>query len=882
MIDVRRRFRDAKNAACAAASAELMAEHLQHPQQQQQQQQQLAPAPPPPQSQASVKQLLVPPSLLLPEHAAAMEASLPPGLLPQGWQQYKTWNQLEVMMCWAGWELNPSELRKQFRELRQTACDSTVVALAQAVEEHDDDEQLQYMAHNTDSDMLRSSSSGSLPGQEQQQHQQHLGKRVSNSSLLNAEAPSWEPGQAAAEQTQPLLPSQQQQQQQPRKHYLLQPYMLLPEFADAMEEMLPVGLLPEGWREYRKWRDVYSAISWVGYGSECPVNRNLYKQFKVALQFASDGSVVAKLAQQNAAGGTGVYSSGGGAAEAADAAAAALSTGHEQQQPQQQTVNGEAAPAAALTSHGSGGPAASALAADVQTAPGDVVTAPDTVAVPSGPSPFRRPSMPPHLQPNYQQQQQLPGLYPAGPVLEQQQQQPAGGYPQLASMVPAYPSAAGPALPGPAAQSVATVNSIRPATLPEHYAQQLQVEFADVLPSDWREFSSWRSLEAKLRLVNADKEQEFVRRREAFQQQAVQELLAGQQAAAQAAMPGPVASAVVPAAGPLWPPGAPAAAGPVPLRHLLPVPGAALSGLQPGPAAVEAPFSPPATAKAPYLWPADGHSAGAAAESAVLHEQQQQHEQQWQQQTAGQWASRAQNGLAAAEKASNGSMHNDWHAAGDQGMAAGSFAGHSAQGHPGTAWPLDMDAVAEDVWPAEKFSRTAPAEKRWGPEHDEAAEAAAALAVAEAAEAAEAEAVRQAAARASAAAHSRSRVGQAAGVIRAGANGSGPAGSSSSSSKRFMFLGAPVCVKCGEVGHQSNRCTVAYCDLCKAHGHDPGACRQACKKCGRVHKAYEDGQNHCRCVIASCAEQDCVWMVLLLLLLHTCMCELRLGNPGHG
>jgi hypothetical protein len=97
-----------------------------------------------------------------------------------------------------------------------------------------------------------------------------------------------------------------------------------------------------------------------------------------------------------------------------------------------------------------------------------------------------------------------------------------------------------------------------------------------------------------------------------------------------------------------------------------------------------------------------------------------------------------------------------------------------------------------------------------------------------------------------------------------------------------MFLGAPVCVKCGEVGHQSNRCTVAYCDLCKAHGHDPGACRQACKKCGRVHKAYEDGQNHCRCVIASCAEQDCVWMVLLLLLLHTCMCELRLGNPGHG
>eukprot|EP00775_Hariotina_reticulata_P010915 gene10915-11070_t len=208
----------------------------------------------------------VPPNQL-PDHIVAqMEASLPPGLLPDDWASYSSWGKVDDLLRPFKGKVHRSttftEIRRRFREAKHAAC------------------------------------------------------------------------AAAAAELVPDLSQHPQQQQ------------------------------------YRKWRDVQSAISWVGHGGEVA---DLFKQFRLAQQFASDGSVVTQLAQHNVADG----------------------------------------------------------------------------------------------------------------------------------MVPPYPpGVAAPAFPAPAAQPVPTLNSIRPATLPEQYAQQLQAEFEDVLPSDWREFSSWRSLEAKVQLVN--------------------------------------------------------------------------------------------------------------------------------------------------------------------------------------------------------------------------------------------------------------------------------------------------------------------------------------------------------------------------------------------
>eukprot|EP00775_Hariotina_reticulata_P010914 gene10914-11069_t len=63
--------------------------------------------------------------------AAAMEAALPPGMLPPGWQTYNKWSELEAQISWVGWVGGPAEARRCFKEARSAACRGSVQALVQ-------------------------------------------------------------------------------------------------------------------------------------------------------------------------------------------------------------------------------------------------------------------------------------------------------------------------------------------------------------------------------------------------------------------------------------------------------------------------------------------------------------------------------------------------------------------------------------------------------------------------------------------------------------------------------------------------------------------------------------------------------------------------------
>jgi len=77
-------------------------------------------------------QELLPLKLLLPQHAADLEAALPAGMLPQDWASFPTWHELEQAMHWVVKGMTRTQPRKVYQAAKLRAQEASAAVLGPA------------------------------------------------------------------------------------------------------------------------------------------------------------------------------------------------------------------------------------------------------------------------------------------------------------------------------------------------------------------------------------------------------------------------------------------------------------------------------------------------------------------------------------------------------------------------------------------------------------------------------------------------------------------------------------------------------------------------------------------------------------------------------